>query len=214
MSPSRAVIVGASPEIHRARRGRGELWIAVDGGLDHCRRWGVTPDLWVGDGDSIRLAGRKRSWPEVRLPCGKDRSDLHYALRWLSECSGLKELLVYGVLGGRPDHHLASLQEIALFASKSEAFRTIAARDARSEYHWISPHQAPWRHPIPKGTVLSLFPLLGRAQGVSTRGLRYPLQRATLRPGSCGLSNEVLSSKLCQISLTSGMLLCIVPYEP
>ena len=60
-----------------------------------------------------------------------------------------------------------------------------------------------------KGDTVSLLPLLSPAMGIKTKGLKYPLQDETLFPErSRGVSNEMESGR-AEISLKSGMLLCI-----
>src|SRR5665811_204261 len=59
--------------------------IAADGGADIVHAAGGTPDLVVGDMDSISSRGRralKQDGVEVRVfPCAKDETDLEIALR-------------------------------------------------------------------------------------------------------------------------------------
>jgi len=59
------------------------------------------------------------------------------------------------------------------------------------------------------GSVVTLLPVGGNAQGVATRGLRYPLDGETLRVGrSRGLSNEVVEAP-ASVWLGAGTLLVI-----
>jgi len=59
----------------------------------------------------------------------------------------------------------------------------------------------------PVGTLVTLLPVAGDAEGVRTEGLRYPLASETLRLGkSRGLSNEIAASP-AKVSLDIGTLL-------
>lgn len=59
------------------------------------------------------------------------------------------------------------------------------------------------------GDLVSLLPVGGDAAGVSTNGLRWPLDRETLAIGrSRGLSN-VVDAAPASVSLESGVLLVI-----
>ncbi len=61
------------------------------------------------------------------------------------------------------------------------------------------------------GALCSLLPLGGPAVGVVTDGLRFPLRRETLPPGTTrGVSNEFLGTR-ATVSLESGVLLAIIP---
>jgi len=59
------------------------------------------------------------------------------------------------------------------------------------------------------GDYLSLFPLTADVEGVTTTGLKYPLENETLKfASSRGLSNELLSAR-ASVSISRGMLLVI-----
>src|SRR5258707_11504187 len=59
------------------------------------------------------------------------------------------------------------------------------------------------------GDLLSLFPLMASAEGVSTENLYYPLRNETLRFGRPrGISN-VLVTEHATVTLSSGLLLII-----
>lgn len=83
--------------------------VCADSGLGHCERLGVTPDLAVGDFDSSESPP-----PGVEtlfLPWDKDFTDSTMAMREAVR-RGFGRLLFFGVLGGRPDHSLANLQNL------------------------------------------------------------------------------------------------------
>ena len=59
------------------------------------------------------------------------------------------------------------------------------------------------------GDIVSLLPLGGPAHGVSTQGLRYPLNGETLFPDrSRGVSNEMIDAE-AHVRLDGGTLICI-----
>lgn len=87
--------------------------IAADGGLDHARALDVTPDVVVGDFDSIT---GKRPTPDertVELPPEKDDPDLLSALK-IGWFHGARLFHIYGALGGRIDHTISNIQLMAL----------------------------------------------------------------------------------------------------
>ena len=91
------------------------LAIAADGGLDHMRAMGLSPDFVIGDFDSLSgdVPDGDRS---VRLPPQKDDPDLLSALK-VGWSRGAREFHIYGALGGRIDHTIANMQLMALLAS-------------------------------------------------------------------------------------------------
>ena len=117
MAYERCVIFGAgeyyegpAPAIEK-----GMLAIAADGGLDHMRAMGLSPDFVIGDFDSLSgdVPDGDRS---VRLPPQKDDPDLLSALK-VGWSRGAREFHIYGALGGRIDHTIANMQLMALLAS-------------------------------------------------------------------------------------------------
>ena len=63
------------------------------------------------------------------------------------------------------------------------------------------------------GDTLSLIPVGGEARGITTAKLEYPLDGESLPPGSTrGISN-VLLAETAQISLQSGLLLCVIIHQ-
>jgi thiamine pyrophosphokinase len=157
------------------------LLVAVDGGLASCRQLGLVPQLLVGDGDSIDVAVPE-GLPAVPYPADKDFSDLCGALREASRRE-IQVVGVAGMLGGRLDHEWANLFELTNWAGSFAAILSCGVRGTVL----ITRHG--FRAATREGRVVSTFPIAGAAE-VTLRGARWPLDRATLRPGSHGLSNE------------------------
>ncbi len=64
------------------------------------------------------------------------------------------------------------------------------------------------------GDILSLIPLGGDAQGITTDQLEYPLHNEDLALGSTRGVSNVLLAEQAQISLRGGILLCVVMHQP
>ncbi len=60
------------------------------------------------------------------------------------------------------------------------------------------------------GDTVSLIPLGGDAQGVTTSGLEYPLTGETLAFGATRGVSNVLLGESATVHLESGLLLCVV----
>ena len=210
----RAILIG--PVIHdlpwlkralgKLHRGREDLVVAVDGGAEAALKSGAMPDLCIGDGDSFQsTASRRRIRSQIRsvlLPVKKDRSDLHFALRF-AQSLGASEIICFGVTGGRPDHHLASLLEMSQVPGARAA-------DPAAEYHFLAGKKGRLSLTLRKGSIVSMFPLAGAARGVRLRGFEYRLSGARLEPTSHGLSNRVTGSR-CVISVEKGKLVVVIP---
>jgi thiamine pyrophosphokinase len=164
----------------------------------------------AGYWDSWPRPGRAlRELPHLTLPHEKDRSDLHYALLLAYE-AGAREVVCLGVTGGRADHHLASLGELALFAEEMPGIRSVCAAGPEGDYFFLSRRIPRWQARLAKGRLVSAFSWNGPATGVTLQGFHYELRSARLESGSHGLSNEVVRPRV-SISLRGGRLIVVVP---
>jgi thiamine pyrophosphokinase len=186
-----------------------DLVIAADGGADALDRLGRRPDRLVGDLDSadpalvarLEAAGTRID----RHPADKEASDTELAVR-AALADGADAVDLLGATGGeRLDHELANLLLLADPAFGAVELRavvgatTIRAARAGGE---VAMHGVP-------GDLVTLLPIGGDASGVTTRGLRWPLDRATLRMGSSrGLSNAIVELG-ASVRLTDGVLLVV-----
>jgi thiamine pyrophosphokinase len=182
--------------------------VAADSGLERAQALGITVDLVVGDLDSVdpaALATAVASGTAVeRHPAAKDATDLELALD-AAVVHGATRVLVLGAHGGRLDHFLAN---VLLLASPRFATVRLEARLADSEIVIVRDHVDLAGRP---GALCSLLPVGGPAAGVQTEGLRYPLHRETLRPGSTrGVSNEFVATHAA-VSLDDGVLVAVLP---
>jgi len=76
--------------------------IAADGGWLACRKTGITPDLLLGDFDSLRT---RPDFPNIlRVPVEKDDTDTMLAVKTGLE-RGETEFHIYGGMGGRRTDH-------------------------------------------------------------------------------------------------------------
>ena len=184
----------------------GEFLIAADGGLRHIRKLGLTPDLLIGDLDSVTEDDLKWIFEnriEIRkFPKEKDQTDLELALLAAVDRGG-DPIIVVGALGGRIDQTLTNIYLLLLPELQSVDVRF---DDGHEELFLIQNHAEVSGK---KGDTVSLLPLLSSAKGIKTEGLRYPLRDEILFPErSRGVSNEMESDN-AEISLKSGLLLCV-----
>jgi thiamine pyrophosphokinase len=187
---------------------RVELVIAADSGLEHAQALGVPVDLVIGDLDSVDPdaldAALAAGATAERHPVAKDATDLELALDAAVE-RGATAIQVFGIAGGRFDHHLANVLLLA-----SRRYRSVRI-DAHVGDAWITVVHDRIELTGQPGDLCSLLPLGGPAVGVVTDGLRYPLRRETLPAGTTrGVSNEFLGPS-ATVSLDSGVLLAVLP---
>jgi thiamine pyrophosphokinase len=189
-----------------------DLIIAADGGARHCLAYGLVPHLVVGDFDSLddeRLVQlRKRGVEMIQYPVRKDYTDLELALHHAMQ-RGAHKILVLAALGGRWDQTLAN---VLLPAAKEFAALDICLIDGAQEIRLFHAGQRMQINGCPGDTV-SLVPLNGDAQGITTENLEYPLHAETLYFGSTrGISN-VMTTNTATVYLDNGALLCVVIHQ-
>lgn len=191
------------------------LVVAADGGARHAARLGVAIDRWVGDGDSVDPADLARleaaGVPIERARRDKDESDTELALRVALEVAP-DGIVIVGALGGaRIDHALANL---GLPMLEEAASTPVILLSETARIGWLrgpapGPGSATWRFVGRPGDRVTLLPLGVGVDGVTTRGLVYPLSNDRLAAGSTrGLSN-VIDTPNASVDLRTGILLVI-----
>jgi len=217
LSPTQRAVIFANgvldhPESARHALRPDDLVIAADGGARHCRQLGLQPAILIGDFDSLdesELAFLQAGGTEViRHPQRKDYTDLELALRH-AHSIGIENVLVFAALGRRWDQTLANL---LLPAASDLVGMSIRLEDGPQEVMLLrGPGQL--RLQGQSGDTVSLIPLGGDAQGVSTDGLEYPLLGETLYFGATRSLSNVLLGELAEVGLREGLLLCVVIHQ-
>jgi thiamine pyrophosphokinase len=192
--------------------GDAELIIAADGGAAWLDAQGIAPHLLIGDLDSVdpglvdRLTAARVSIE--RHSVDKDASDLELGVAAARKV-GADEIVVLGALGGALDHLLAN---VLLLGSTDLAGRSIRLVHGSTSARLLTgPAEAQLDGPI--GARVSLLAVGPGADGVTTRGLRWPLAAERLELGSSrGLANAV-EAVPAGVSLVSGRLLVVEVVE-
>ena len=189
--------------------------IAADGGARNASRLGVGIDLWVGDGDSIgeeALAALEATGVTLeRSRPDKDESDTELAVLAALR-RGARGVIIVGALGGpRIDHTLAN---VGLLATPELAGGAATILNAHSRIGLVrapGPDGGPVERALPgePGGLVTLLAQGDGVEGVSTRGLAYPLVDEPLAAGRArGLSN-VRTSPDAAVIVRRGLLLVI-----
>lgn len=159
----------------------GDLVIAADGGYRALEPLGLKADLVVGDFDSLGFVPEHET--VIRHPVMKDDTDMMLAVNLGLE-RGYEHFVLAGSIGGRLDHTIANLQTLLYLTNRGavgllygENTVITAVKNSSVTLHGT-------------GTV-SVFCLDGQANGVTERGLLYPLEDAVLHSDfPLGVSNE------------------------
>lgn len=188
-------INGELADISRLKIRKTDLLIGVDGGTKHLDK----PDLIIGDFDSLKKIPKDA--PVIKYPLDKDFTDAELALEYCRKIKA-KEVVVVGLLGRRLDHLITNLMSLSKYN-----FKII---EGNQEIFIVKNKSIIKGKP---GDLISLIPLSGDCRGVTTVGLKWPLQVRNLQVGSSlGVSNVMLS-KSAQVSLKAGCLLVVHTYR-
>ncbi len=186
----------------------GDYLVGVDGGTRHCLDMGHIPDVVVGDLDSlepeVQAKIQKRAVPILRFPVRKDCTDLELAMRHVAE-HGMREAVLLGMWGGRLDQSVANL--LLLTQCLDQLDITVVTEDETAQ---ILGSGQSLRVENRKRATASILPLSAQVEGVTLRGMEYPLENALLPFGTTlGISN-VVRRKQASVSIRRGLLLVTV----
>jgi thiamine pyrophosphokinase len=183
--------------------------IAADEGLEHALALGLEVSVAVGDFDSVSpeaLAAAEAAGARVeRHPAAKDATDLELALDLAVTMGARRVLVIAGDGTGRLDHLLAAL--LLLGSPRYEGVE-IDGLVGSTRVHVVRGERELRGEP---GDLLTLLPLDGPAERVSTEGLEYPLRGETLEPGSSRGVSNVLVSGTARVTVGRGVVLAIRP---
>ncbi|MCP4537563.1 MAG: thiamine diphosphokinase [Chloroflexi bacterium] len=184
-----------------------DLVIAADGGTRHALTAGVTPDVIIGDLDS--LSSQVQAHVEatgsrvIRFSPRKDETDLELALQH-AVCEGATEIIILAALGGRLDQTIANILLLAMPELNGINVRIVeGAQTAFLIFDETHIQGQP-------GDTVSLIPLGGDAVGVTAEGLEWPLQKDTLRFGPARGVSNVLTAEQARVYVRQGLLLCVI----
>ena len=98
---------------------------------------------------------------------------------------GARELVCAGFSGGRADHALGVLYDLAEVSGRARSVRLLGEGFVA---HFLAP--STWKARLRPGATVSILALGGAATGVTLKGFQFPLTNAKLAPSSLGLSNR------------------------
>jgi thiamine pyrophosphokinase len=183
-----------------------DIIIAADGGTHHCKSLSITPNVIIGDFDSldaVDISSYQRAGIEItQYPTHKDETDLELALLYAINHE-VTHVFIIGALGDRWDMTLANILLAVHIRFSQLSIRLLDGFDELAILRGEGQMDITDR----PGDTLSLIPLCGDASGITTHGLVYPLTDETLYFGSSrGVSNIILSDQ-AQVIIKAGILL-------
>lgn len=183
-----------------------DLIICADGGAIHAMNMGITPNILLGDFDSIDEDVlnyyNSDKIEKIQYPAVKDMTDSEIAVD-LAIAKGSEEVIIIGGGGLRMDHFLGNVFLLKKFLDIDIKASIV---DEKNEIILINKHCK-----IQKinNRKLSLVPISQSVNGIVTKGLQYELLGENLLFGSTrGISNEFCDDE-AEIEIQNGLLLVI-----
>ena len=183
--------------------------IAADSGMEFLYQHGKKPDMIVGDFDSadpvVLEAYRKMDgieWKVFRPE--KDDTDTELAVQTAAK-SGAEEIHILGGTGSRLDHMLANVYLLGLLREQNINAYLV---DEHNRVQVIEQNTV-IKKATQYGKYVSLLPFMGAVEGITLKGMKYPLKDYTLNHcHSIGISNEIVEEQ-ASIELRTGRLIVI-----
>lgn len=176
--------------------------ICADSGYDYAFSAGFSPDLLIGDFDSISAV--PQSVNKITLPVEKDVTDCVAAYNEGVKL-GFKSFVLFGGTGGRFEHTFAN---ISLMANASKSNISFEIIDEKHIFRSITNSSIKIKKK--DNQQISVFAYGERAFGETLKGFHYPLWDFTLDPfnGALGTSNDIIE-EFGEISVRSGTLIIV-----
>lgn len=200
----RCYIIGAGEFYGTISPNEDDLVIAADGGLDTLTSLGISPDIFLGDMDSVNTDFNGET---IRFPVKKDETD-----SFLAYCEGAKrgysDFVIFGGTGGREDHTFANLSLLLYAKEHGHTMRLVGKKNEsfviKNETVTLSGKE---------GLHFSAFAFGGIAEGVCINGLEYSADNITLTPEfPLAVSNRFIGSD-ATVSVRDGALLIMTERE-
>jgi thiamine pyrophosphokinase len=183
------------------------LVIATDGAARYTMQHAIKLDAIVGDLDSLAQDATdfySAQGTRIIEVAEQNSNDFEKALRYIASTGNDAKICVFGIHGRRTDHVLTNFSVLQRYTND---FEDILAYDETLTHRFLTTKKSTIALDLPRGTIISLTPM-PKAEGISTQGLVYPLENATMVFGENeGLSNRVESTSGASVTISSGALL-------
>lgn len=168
---------------------RGDLIIAADAGYLTAKKMGVTPDILLGDFDTLGEENIPDGIECLRVPAEKNDTDTQLAVQVAIE-RGAGEIVIIGGMSGRIDHTLSTLAILEDLWERKAGRIYATLTDGKNRARFIRS----------SGTILprsqyrffSLIAADETVKGITLDGCKYPLKNGRIsRRNQWAVSNEI-----------------------
>lgn len=177
--------------------------VAADGGTSKAVQAGIVPEVVIGDLDSCPdefFTGLPNT-AKILKP-SQEINDLEKALSYCIN-KGADSVTAVGITGGQIDHELNNFSVLAKYCDKISL--TVV-----NDHSTILIIRNQLEIKTKPGQIISLIPW-GKAEGITTRGLRYPLNNESLQLGVREGARNEATEQTVEVRLRRGTILLIIP---
>lgn len=200
--PKVALFINGEPPMVFPERSVYEKIFATDGAYYYLKMSGILPDVISGDLDSLDRTSLPRDIVLIDTP-DQNFTDFEKALRIIAQ-DGFLNVDVWGASGKEQDHFLGNLSTASKYAQEL----SLIFLDNHHIYFFAERKSC--LHRV-KGKMISLFPF-PYAEGVITRGLKYPLYGESLEISQRICTRNTAVDDMAEITFTAGSLMIFVEH--
>ncbi len=178
--------------------------ICADGAAAVCREYSLQPDIILGDLDSLDSALKSHfATSKIIEIRDQENTDGEKAVQYSID-NGFQAIILFGAFGKRVDHTLYNLGILKKYHDQDVDLTFISNDDIA---FLISETRTFTASP---GTRISLLPVFGKVENVTTKGLVYALQGEPLELGRHSSISNSFKGDTASVSLSSGQLLVVI----
>lgn len=171
---------------------KGDLVIAADAGYLIAKEMGVTPDIVLGDFDTLGEENIPEGIECLRVPAEKNDTDTQLAVSVAIE-RGAGEIVIIGGLSGRIDHTLSTLAILEDLWERKEGRIYATLTDGKNRVRFI--RNSGTILPRSQYRYFSLIAADETVKGITLDGCKYPLKNGRIsRRHQWAVSNEIVGN--------------------
>ena len=171
---------------------KGDLVIAADAGYLTAKRLGITPDVVLGDFDTLGEENIPDGIECLRVPREKDDTDTQLAVKVAIE-RGAEEITIVGGMSGRIDHTLSTLAILEDLWERKDGRIFAILTDGKNRVRFI--RNGGTILPRSQYRYFSLIAADPLVKGITLDGCKYPLKNGRIsRRNQWAVSNEIVGN--------------------
>ena len=167
----------------------GDLVIAADAGYLTAKRLGITPNIVLGDFDTLGEENIPDSVECLRVPAEKNDTDTQLAVKVAID-RGAWEIVIIGGMSGRIDHTLSTLAILEDLWERKENRIYATLTDGKNRVRFV--RSSGVILPRSQYRYFSLIAADELVKGITLEGCKYPLKNGRIsRRNQWAVSNEI-----------------------